>query len=125
MNVEIIPNTQCVQAVFLAVAGLLLTIRNLVGEPCDGVRSWILTFWIFVGLTTNERESVIVLFQSDELFGSTHPKISSNRSRSSRRFKRFKRGDRVRETLELVLAVAADTGVWTSKYVTSTRAPEK
>jgi hypothetical protein len=31
MNVEIIPNTQCVQAVFLAVAGLLLTIRNLVG----------------------------------------------------------------------------------------------
>jgi hypothetical protein len=27
--------------------------------------------------------------------------------------------------LELVLAVAADTGVWTSKYVTSTRAPEK
>jgi hypothetical protein len=24
-----------------------------------------------------------------------------------------------------VLAVAADTGVWTSKYVTSTRAPEK
>jgi hypothetical protein len=30
--VEIIPNTQCVQAVFLAVAGLLLTIRNLVGD---------------------------------------------------------------------------------------------
>jgi hypothetical protein len=24
-----------------------------------------------------------------------------------------------------VLAVAGDTGVWTSKYVTSTRAPEK
>jgi hypothetical protein len=27
--------------------------------------------------------------------------------------------------LELVLAVAADTGVWNSKYVTSTRAPGK
>jgi len=27
--------------------------------------------------------------------------------------------------LELVLAAAADTGVWNSKYVTSTRAPEK
>jgi hypothetical protein len=89
MNVEIIPDTQCVQAVFLAVAGLLLTIKNLVGEPCDGVRSWILTFWIFVGLTTNERESVIVLFQSDELFGSTHPKISSNRSEEFQTFQTF------------------------------------
>jgi hypothetical protein len=27
--------------------------------------------------------------------------------------------------LELVLAVAADTGVWNSKYVTRTRAAEK
>ena len=30
-----------------------------------------------------------------------------------------------RKTSGLVHALAADTGVWTSKYVTSTRAPEK
>jgi len=34
-------------------------------------------------------------------------------------------GARSRKSSEPVHAVAADTGVWTSKYVTSTRAPEK
>jgi hypothetical protein len=58
MNVEIIPNTQCVRAVFLAVAGLLLTIRNLVGVAREraavkvlvNVRAPVVSVW------TNYRE---------------------------------------------------------------------
>jgi hypothetical protein len=88
--------------------------RDLVESRESRVRSCIKTFRIFVGLTVVNLKARSCCFCLDELSGV--------------RVALFGFGlmpNHFHAVLELVLAVAADTGVWTSKYVTSTRAPEK